>query len=144
MKKHNEGYVLPLVMVVLVILSAFSLSVLAPAVSNLKAQQASTALMQDRYTAISLAEKKLSDLKSEAYRIPHADLPPMDDPVEWMKSYVDLSRESVISSLQDKDIYSAAEIPTSEITAETVQVTGEGDAQVITYSIHIDIRIRKS
>ena len=62
MKKHDEGYVLPLVMVVLVILSAFALSVLSPAVNNLKAQQVSIARMEDRYLAKGNAEEKIGEL----------------------------------------------------------------------------------
>ena len=61
MKKYNDGYVLPLVMVVLVILSAFSLSVLSPAVSNLKAQQTSIERMGKRYELIGEAEEVLDD-----------------------------------------------------------------------------------
>ena len=60
MRRYNEGYVLPLVMVVLVILSAFSLSVLAPSVSNLQAQKTSVEHIRGRYNLIQQAEEELA------------------------------------------------------------------------------------
>ena len=67
MKKHNEGYVLPLVMVVLVILSAFALSVLAPAVSNLKAQQASIERTKQRFLMIADANESIAVFQNYSF-----------------------------------------------------------------------------
>lgn len=61
MKKYNEGYVLPLVLVVLVVLCTVSLSVMAPAVSNLKVQEASIQRMQDRYAILGQAKSYVNN-----------------------------------------------------------------------------------
>lgn len=64
MKKHNEGYTLPLVMVVMVILCLVAVSIMSVALRNLKAQQASVQRMQDQYVAAGMIEKVVAQLES--------------------------------------------------------------------------------
>lgn len=64
MKKHNEGYTLPLVMVVMVILCLAAVSIMSVALRNLKAQQASVQRMQDQYVAAGMIEKVVAQLES--------------------------------------------------------------------------------
>lgn len=66
MRKYNEGYVLPLVLVVLVVLCTVSLSVMAPAVSNLKVQEASIQRMQDRYEVLGKAKESVDSTVRQA------------------------------------------------------------------------------
>ena len=51
MKKHNEGYTLALVLVVLTVLCILSSAVMTYAVKNLKNQQEAAQRDQNRYTA---------------------------------------------------------------------------------------------
>lgn len=64
MKKHNEGYTLPLVMVVMVILCLVAVSIMSVALRNLKAQQASVQRTQDQYVAAGMIEKVVAQLES--------------------------------------------------------------------------------
>lgn len=64
MKKHNEGYTLPLVMVVMVILCLVAVSIMSVALRNLKAQQASVQRMQDQYVAAGMIEKVVAQLEA--------------------------------------------------------------------------------
>ena len=57
MKKHDEGYVLAYVMVIILVLCLVALSMLGIAGSNLKSQQDSIARMQDKYKAMGEMEK---------------------------------------------------------------------------------------
>lgn len=75
MKQYNEGYVLPLVLVVLVVLCTVSLSVMAPAVSNLKVQEASIERMQDRYEVLGHAKSDLNELRNVLNLALENDLP---------------------------------------------------------------------
>lgn len=51
MKKHNEGYVLIYVTVVLILFSLIGSMILTSAMKNLNAQQAAITQMQDKYVA---------------------------------------------------------------------------------------------
>lgn len=62
MKKRDEGYVLPLVLVVMVILCLVAVSVMSFALNNYKSQQASVQRMQDQYAAQGEIEKIVAKL----------------------------------------------------------------------------------
>ena len=64
MKKHNEGYTLVLVMVVLIVLSLLSTLILSASLRNLESQQNSVERMQDRYTARGQLEKMIQTMKN--------------------------------------------------------------------------------
>ena len=51
MKKHDEGYVLPLVLVVMIVMCLIATSLMSFSLQNLKSQQASIERMQDKYVA---------------------------------------------------------------------------------------------
>jgi len=68
MKKHNEGYTLPLVLVVMIVMCLIAVSVMSVALHNLQAQKAPITRMQDKYeaqgeveTVIAIIEKGLSN-----------------------------------------------------------------------------------
>lgn len=64
MRKHNEGYALPFVLVVMTVLALVATSMMTLALRNLQNQRASVERMQDRYTAegaIEIVVARLSD-----------------------------------------------------------------------------------
>lgn len=63
MKKHNEGYVLPFVLVVLVVVCLVAVSLLTASLDNLKRQQASIDRMEAKYAAQGEIEKLVAGLE---------------------------------------------------------------------------------
>lgn len=62
MKKHNEGYVLPFVLVVLVVVCLVAVSLLTASLDSLKRQQSSIDHMKDQYAAQGLIEQDVAML----------------------------------------------------------------------------------
>lgn len=60
MKKHNEGYVLPFVLVVLVVVCLVAVSLLTASLTNLNRQQASIDQMEAKYEAQGEIEKEIA------------------------------------------------------------------------------------
>lgn len=65
MKKHDEGYTLVLVLVVLVVICLVATSVMTSALQNLKRQEASIARMQDKYEAQGKMERIVTELEAQ-------------------------------------------------------------------------------
>ncbi len=63
MKKHDECYVLPFVLVVTVVLCIVAVAILSSALDNLTAQQDSIDRMQDKYAAQGEIEKVVAQLQ---------------------------------------------------------------------------------
>ena len=57
MRKHDEGYALPFVLVVLLVMCALAIAVMDFSTRNLKAQQTTIWRMQDKYAATGEIEK---------------------------------------------------------------------------------------
>ena len=77
MKKHNEGYTLPLVMVVLLVLAIVAVTIMTTSLKNMQRQQGFIDTMKDQYAAQGEIEKivaQLENLSEEAVDIP------MDNP----------------------------------------------------------------
>ena len=64
MKKHNEGYVLIYVTVVLILFSLIGSMILTSAMKNLNAQQAAITQMQDKYAAQGMIEQVIARVSS--------------------------------------------------------------------------------
>ena len=64
-KKHDEGYVLIFVLVVISVLSIVAISLMSGALRNLQAQKASVERMQDKYAAEGMIEITVATLKSQ-------------------------------------------------------------------------------
>lgn len=62
MKKHNEGYSLPLVLVVMAVLAALASGLMTVVMRNMEAQQSSVAIMQNQYAAQGKLEMVISEL----------------------------------------------------------------------------------
>lgn len=65
MKKYDEGYALPFVLVVMVIMCLIGVSVLSFSLGNLQNQKASIARMQDRYAAEGQIERVIAYLNEK-------------------------------------------------------------------------------
>ena len=64
MKKHNEGYSLVLVLVVLVLMSLVASFILSVSLKNLQSQTAAVSRMEDKYTAAGEIEKIVAELEA--------------------------------------------------------------------------------
>ena len=65
MKKHNEGYALPFVLVVMVVLTMVAVSILSFSLRNLQSQQASIDRMKAQYEAAGEIEKVVAVLDND-------------------------------------------------------------------------------
>lgn len=65
MKKNNDGYVLPFVLVVMIVLTIISTSLMTAALRNLQSQQKFTERMVDKYEAEGEIEKIVAQLSNE-------------------------------------------------------------------------------
>lgn len=61
MRKHNDGYVLPFVLVVLVVVCLVAVSLMSSALSNLQRQQASIQRMEAKYAAQGEIERAVTN-----------------------------------------------------------------------------------
>lgn len=64
MKKHDEGYVLAFVMVVIVVLCLVAVSLMSISLRNLEAQNASIQRMEDKYVAMGKIEQVVAILNA--------------------------------------------------------------------------------
>lgn len=65
MRKNNDGYVLPFVLVVMIVLCIISTSLMTAALRNLQMQQRFTERMVDKYAAQGEIEKAVAQLQQE-------------------------------------------------------------------------------
>lgn len=65
MKKHDEGYALVLVLVVMIVISLVAASVLTFSLRNLQNQQKSIQRMEDKYAAQGMIEEVVAQLKTD-------------------------------------------------------------------------------
>lgn len=68
MKKRDEGYVLPLVLIVLVVICLIAVSLLTVSLNNLKNQQAMIDRMEDQYAAQGMIEEAVAGLQVELFK----------------------------------------------------------------------------
>ena len=67
MKKHDDGYVLPFVLMVMIVLCILSTSLMTAALRNLKNQQKFTEQMAEKYAAEGEIEKIVAQLSREVH-----------------------------------------------------------------------------
>ena len=85
MKKHDEGYALVLVLVVMIVISLVAATVLTFSLRNLQNQQKSIQRMEDKYEAQGLIEEVVAKLKTgtnitvDDLRATHASCVPESD-----------------------------------------------------------------
>ena len=68
MRKNNDGYVLPFVLVVMIVLCIMSASLMTAAFRNLQMQQKFTDRMVDKYAAQGEIEKIVAQLKQDLFK----------------------------------------------------------------------------
>lgn len=69
MKKHDEGYILAYVFVILVVICIIAASVLTIPLANLRTQKAAVARMQNQYEAAGAVEEVLSRMNQQVERL---------------------------------------------------------------------------
>ena len=74
MKKHDDGYVMVLVLVVILVLSIVSAALMSLGVTNTKSQRASIDRMQDKYSAQGEMEKLVAKLEQELSNVPTEEI----------------------------------------------------------------------
>ena len=65
MKRHQEGYVLLYVVVVIAVMSIVAVAVASGAMSNMRAQEASIRRMQEQYTALGYIEELAAQIQEK-------------------------------------------------------------------------------
>lgn len=83
MRKRDEGYVLPYVMVIMLVLAIVASSIMAISLKSLKAQQSSIQRMQDQYTAAGEIEKVVALLENNTPLEDVADICDNTDGVQF-------------------------------------------------------------
>ena len=74
MKKHDEGYVMLLVVVVILVLSIVSAALMSMTVANLKNQRNSVNRMKEKYSAQGALEKQLATIAAGLKEEPPAEI----------------------------------------------------------------------
>ena len=114
MKKHNEGYTLPLVLVVMIIMCLIAVSVMSVALHNLQAQKTSITRMQDKYEAQGELEKALANLSGQLTRNSSLDANEMLEPTS-------AAEQVIIDALTDNGQSSYVKV----LTASGVEAVGK-------------------
>lgn len=126
MRKNNDGYVLPFVLVVMIVLTIISTSLMTAALRNLQSQQKFTERMVDKYQAEGEIEKIVAQLDGivEVTGYTNSDVAEMLAPKisELCKAVNEKITVSHVSEEQDSD----AQV-ISEGGTETDDNTGDND-----------------
>ena len=102
MKKHDEGYVMLLVVVVILVLSIVSASLMSMTVANLKNQRNSVDRMQEKYSAQGELEKEIAKFQSripadeEEIQITSLEKQPAECTLEAVKTWIKANIEAEI------------------------------------------------
>lgn len=146
MKKHDEGYALPFVLVVMVIICLVGISIMSSSLNNLQNQKASIERMQDQYAAAGKIEKVLAILqqnKSITSTIIEgacstAGMPMESEEINFV-SQVDTTRENKDEngeiSFTLKTESGMVEIATDIVIKGTIKWTKLSDEDTISYDV---------
>lgn len=99
MKKHNEGYALVLVLVVMVVLGLLSSIILTGSLRNVQSQQTAVTRMKDKYTAEAEIEKIVAALRAVSNGTVNNTIPlPIEDVTitlpEEQKNQIEITAKS--------------------------------------------------
>ena len=106
MKKHDEGYVMLLVVVVILVLSIVSAALMSMTVVNLKNQRNSVNRMQEKYSALGELEKKIAVFSQNGKEIPLSNVvvpesagsqtkQEVEDLAKWLKENYDIEPQEI-------------------------------------------------
>ena len=102
MRKYNEGYALPFVVVVMLVLCLVAVSILTFSLQNLQNQQTSIERMQDKYEAQGEVEKKIANVASLNSSTPY------DGPSQAQAAIEDMLGQEVYWINNDSCTFSAS------------------------------------
>lgn len=116
MRKNNDGYVLPFVLVVMIVLTIIATSLMTAALRNLQSQQKFTERMETKYAAEGEIEKIVAQLSCEenfaAFEYSHTQATGLPWPEN---AYIEEQVKNKISSFGTSDI----------IVYDELEITGE-------------------
>lgn len=96
MKKHNEGYVLAFVLIVVAVLALISTAVSTVAVRNMETQQAAVKRMQLKYEAEGAVEIVLSQLADVTFNAVDGEEKALDDKITELCNPVRTDNDLVV------------------------------------------------
>lgn len=133
MRKNNEGYVLPFVLVVMIVLTIIATSLMTAALRNLQSQQKFTERMVDKYQAEGEIEKIVAQLSALSTLTPTAGKP--SDEAAIFTQF-----ENHIKDITKPDADGIEAIVKIErITNEPQSIDSESDDVQFEYKIEINI-----
>ena len=88
MKKHDEGYVLAYVMVILAVLMVIALSVMSVSLTNIQRQRADIERMQDKYAAEGAIERAIQTIEKSTGVVVFEQISFHDESVDEIKAEV--------------------------------------------------------
>lgn len=118
MKKHDEGYVLAYVTVVLLLFSLIATMILTGAMKNMTAQQDTIQRMKDRYAAEGLIQKMVADIKKNQT--------PEDQYIEYAEDGTTVVAQLTYKSIANGKIDETGEVPNGwklVATSGSVEIT---------------------
>ena len=156
MKKHDEGYVMLLVVVVILVLSIVSAALMSMTVANLKNQRNSVNRMQEKYSAQGELEKKIAVFSQNGKEIPLSNVvvpesagsqtkQEVEDLAKWLKDNYDIEpQEITVVTEKKKEIKfegtpneEEKEILVCKSFSYTVSGIAKHEATQIDYSVKI-------
>lgn len=102
MRKNNDGYVLPFVLVVMIVLTIISTSLMTAALRNLQSQQKFTERMETKYAAEGEIEKIVAQLSNEENFVKFAYEPTSNSPAEKEETLPLPSETDVKDAIESK------------------------------------------
>ena len=148
MRKNNEGYVLPFVLVVMIVLTIIATSLMTAALRNLQSQQKFTERMVDKYQAEGEIEKIVAMLSEKNHfaeltvEKDNADPDLTPDPTE--KSKLQLAVEAKLKDVMKVETVSCKEWVNSSGNVEfTVELKGSGEVTEIVTTIQFSGELKE-
>lgn len=129
MKKHDEGYALVLVLVVMVVLCLVALSMMSVSLHNMENQRASIQRMQDQYAAEGAIEAVLAQLENiPALTIETEEV--VDALNNKLETYCDSVSEGIVCDMRVEDPIYSQETPSNDFTYTVSLIAKSGQVQV--------------
>ncbi len=127
MRKNNEGYVLPFVLVVMIVLTIIATSLMTAALRNLQSQQKFTERMETKYAAEGEIEKIVAQLSNEENFVKFSYEPTSNSPAEKEETLPLPSETDVKAAIESKieglDLEELIEMGDIEIKEDDATVT---------------------
>jgi type II secretory pathway pseudopilin PulG len=135
MKKHNEGYTLPLVMVVLLVLAIVAVTIMTTSLKNMQRQQGFIETMKAQYAAQAVIEEIVGRITfAEGEDETESVKTILQDYSDIISDVSDVSKIKIISSVGTVSIHCELELTINEnapnkITYTSYEIIKGGAAQ---------------